>query len=279
MPYKVYAMDTYFYNTMGNYDFDARCEMLRELGYDGTYLTLWSQQAWDDLPKLAHVQSKHGLEVAGVYATLDITAGDQDGENQRILRLVESVEGCRHVELAIKASDVTLNRSDEEGDVDARVWLERLLEPAAKRGITIALYPHINQWLERLDDAARLCRKIHHPNLGAVFTGYHWYAVDGKNLWARLEEAGPYLRSANLCGSRKVIQGKDTVCSIETLDQGELDNFTALGLLKKTGYKGMVGFQGYGLGGDAYGNLKRSLTAFRDMEKRLEAHPHWGELR
>lgn len=31
-------------------------------------------------------------------------------------------------------------------------------------------------------------------------------------------------------------------------------------------------------GGDAYCKLSRSLKAFRDMERRLEAHPHWANL-
>jgi hypothetical protein len=30
---------------------------------------------------------------------------------------------------------------------------------------------------------------------------------------------------------------------------------------------------------NAYSKLRRSLEAFRDMERRLEAHPHWADLR
>src|SRR5690606_40496783 len=52
MAYRVYAMDTCFFTPHGNYDFDVRCEMLRELGYEGTYLTLWSEQAWADLERV-----------------------------------------------------------------------------------------------------------------------------------------------------------------------------------------------------------------------------------
>jgi hypothetical protein len=32
------------------------------------------------------------------------------------------------------------------------------------------------------------------------------------------------------------------------------------------------------MGGDVYGNLRRSVTAFRSMEQRLAAHPEWAVL-
>jgi hypothetical protein len=67
--------------------------------------------------------------------------------------------------------------------------------------------------------------------------------------------------------------------TIESLADGELDNFALLGSLQRVGYRGMVGVQGYGMGGDCYGNLQRSLTAYRDLTRRLAAHPEWAVLR
>jgi hypothetical protein len=55
--------------------------------------------------------------------------------------------------------------------------------------------------------------------------------------------------------------------------------YSLLGQLKKIGYNGMIGYQGWSEGGDAYSKLSRSLKAFRDMERRLEAHPHWADLK
>lgn len=40
MTYKFYAMDFAFYNSMGIYSFEARCEMLKEIGYDATHLSV-----------------------------------------------------------------------------------------------------------------------------------------------------------------------------------------------------------------------------------------------
>lgn len=279
MSYRFYAMDTSFYHSLGAYDFDARCEMLVDLGYDATYLSLWSEDAWRDVPRLASVRERHSLDVAAVYVTLDI-AGLEDHEgNRRILRLLETLEGCRTVEVTVKSGDPTLRTSDPAGDPAAIAWLGQLLTVAERRGVTLALYPHITHWLERIEDAVRLCQAIGHPLLKAVFSGFHWYAVDGADLPAKLAAAAPFLHRANLCGSR-LVPGEGTMpATIEPLDEGELDNFAVLGLLRDVGYQGPIGVQGYSVGGDAYAKLRRSLAALRDMDRRLEAHPGWARLR
>jgi hypothetical protein len=112
-----------------------------------------------------------------------------------------------------------------------------------------------------------------------VFTGYHWYAVDGTNLSSQVTAAAPYLVLANLCGSRRFNNGSGLPATIEPLDEGELDNFAVLGALKDQGYDGPVDIQGYSAGGDAYTKLKRSLVAFRGMDRRLQEHPAWARLR
>ncbi len=279
MNYSVFAMDTYFYNSLGAYEFDARCEMLKELGYDATYLTLWNEAAWQDLQQLPKVKSRHGLGVAAVYVTLDLAGDEKHAGNQRIVRLLETLEGCDHIEMSVKSSASSPQNSDPEGDQRMKRWLEKLLPIAQRRGITISLYPHINFWLDRIETSTRLCREIAHPSLKTAFCGFHWYAIDGHNAPSHLKNAAPFLRSVNLCGSRRNPAGNSMPATIEPLDEGELDNFALLGLLRQVGYQGMIGFQGFAIGGDAYPYLKRSLAAFREMESRLDAHPNWAKLR
>lgn len=276
MPYRLYPMDTYFYNSITRYPFEVRCEMAAELGFDATYLTCWADQAWADVQKLPAVKKTYGLDVAAVYAVADIAAGDTDPMNQKVLNLFNTIEGCGTIELAIKSTAAGVINSDTKGDEAASRFLERLLPTCEKRNLTILLYPHINFWLERIDDAIRLCRQFDHPNLGCIFTGFHWYAVDGKDLGTRLTDAGKHLKGVNLCGSRRDVDGLANKATIEPLDDGEMDNFAVLGQLCRLKYAGPIGFQGYATGGDPYAKLKRSLTAFRDMEARLAAHPSWA---
>lgn len=278
MTHRVYAMDTFFNNSMGVYSFEARAEMLKELEYDATYLSLWNEQAWHDLEKLGTVKEKYGVDVAAVYVVLDLSLGEGNPQVQRILTMLETIEGCRTVELAIQVTGRYISRSDMTGDDIAISFLEKALEICERRDINLLLYPHLTFWLERHEDAVRLCRRLDHPNLGIVFCGPHWYMAGGRDIVATLEEAGPYIKQVNLAGIREDSKGWAGVARTALLDEGDLDNFVLLGALKKIGFEGMIGFQGWQLGGDTYRKLNHSLQAFRDMERRVEKNPHWAEL-
>jgi len=47
------------------------------------------------------------------------------------------------------------------------------------------------------------------------------------------------------------------------LDRGSFDVRQLLKALNELGYTGPIGLQGYGIGGDVYENLKRSMEAWR----------------
>lgn len=64
----LFALDTWFYNSLGSYNLEAKCEMLAELGYDGINLTLWSDQSWADVARIPEIKERFGIEVTGVYA-------------------------------------------------------------------------------------------------------------------------------------------------------------------------------------------------------------------
>lgn len=130
-----------------------------------------------------------GWTVAGVYVVLDLSLGESHPRNQGILKLLETLEGCSTVELAIQSAGSHLRPSDPAGDDVVVKWLEKALKICEQRNINILLYSHLSFWVERHEDAVRLCRRLNHPNLGIVFCGFHWYAVDGTNLTGMLEEA------------------------------------------------------------------------------------------
>lgn len=277
MSYKTYAMDTYFHTSFGVYQFETQCEILAELGYDATYLSLWSEQAWRDLAKLNTVPSSHGLGMAGVYIVLDARDGVDGPAAKRILTMLETIEGCATVELAIQGGGRP-GPNDMQGLSDVLAFLKKALEVAERRGLDILLYPHLTFWLDTHENAAAICRHLGHPRLGVVFCGFHWYARGFRQIDQTLEEIKPFVRQVNLAGSRLSREGWAGVATIEPLDEGELDNFVVLGALKRMGYDGLIGFQGWDVGGDVYEKLSRTMTAFRSMEDRVERHPSWARL-
>ena len=274
----IYAMDTYFRSSICRYPFDVRCEITRELGCEGTCLSLLDDRAWEELPLLPEAASRHGLNVTSVYMTFPLAEDDTDPQANRLLEVARTVQGTDTIEVALKTAGDELTRSDPAGDDLAARWLEKLLKIAAPRGITVALYPHLFFWMERVDDALRLLERLAHPHLRLSFAGFHWYAADRKALPERIEAAAPYLHRVNLNGSRPAPAGSKTPASIEPLDSGEMDNFALLALLRRAGFTGPIGLQGFSIGGDVYAQLARSVNALRDMQRRLAESPHWTEL-
>jgi sugar phosphate isomerase/epimerase len=270
-------MDTGFFSSLGEYDFHARCAMTRELGFDATYLTLWSDVAWQNVARVADVEARFGIGVEALWLTMDLSLPSDHPNRSRIIRLLERLQGCSRVEISLVFRGGEFAASDEGGDGAATAALREALTAAARSGTQLLLYPHVGAWLERVQDAVRLCEVFSdRQRLGLTFPSYHWYTVVGSQLRATLEQAGPYLELVNICGARRLDDDRQAL--ILPLDDGELDNFALLGTLRQVGYRGPLGIQGHSVAGDAYANLRRSLTALRDIEARLDAHADWAVL-
>lgn len=262
-------MDTGFYSGLGSYSLDARCEILAELGYDATYLTLWSQTAWADLGTLGTSAARCGLQVAAVNATAVL--GDRAGQ-ARIVHMIRTLAATRTVEIAIRDDATT------DAEAEAMRFLEAALTAAQESDVRLLLYPHTYYWLHSVDDAVRLCEALGTPRLGLVFPAFHWYASGDDDLSGTLARAARHIGLVNVCGSRRQ-SGGYFPATIEPLDSGELDNFALLGALRAVGHTGTVGIQGYGIGGDAFEHFRRSIAALRSIQRRLDAHPDWARLR
>jgi sugar phosphate isomerase/epimerase len=257
----LHHMDFIFQTALGTYPLAAQCEMLAEQGYQGLTVSAWSKE----LQALPRVKAQWGLDVGAIYLIY------RQGLEAFATHIVESVEGCNSIELA-------LHSGDKVQDLDRRM-IERLLPIAERRGLQIALYPHARYGLQTTSEAVALCQEFDHPNLGIVFNGYHWYAMQEQALEQRLDALWPWLRQVNLAGCRMSPLGWGGLATIEPLDEGEMDNFVLLGALERRGFAGRYGVLAWeGMGGDVYGNLRRSRVAFRSMEQRLAAHPDWAVM-
>jgi sugar phosphate isomerase/epimerase len=127
----------------------------------------------------------------------------------------------------------------------------------------VALYPHTWMWVERVQDAVRLAKKVDRDNVGATFNLCHCLKVgDEKKIPALLEEALPKLFVVSINGADR--EG-DWNRLIQPLDAGNVDVAAVLRKLKQLGYAGPIGLQHYGIGGDVRVNLKRSLDGWRKV--------------
>lgn len=272
-----YGMDVGFFSHTGAYPLETRCAMLADLGYDATNLTLWSEPAWADLPNLWQVAERHGLSVASIYLTVDLSLPLEHPESRRALDAISSA-GETPTEITLHYSGAEHERSTPSGDAAAIAFLEQAAARAASAGGSLRLYPHFSFWMERVDDVLRLIAQLPDPILQMTFPSFHVYALEGTGFGAALDRARPVLAGVNTNGSRR-LSGQYFPVTIEPIGEGDFDNFAFLGRLRSFGYSGSLGVQAYGVAGDSYRHFARSLAALRDIEKRLDAHPEWAQLR
>ena len=153
-----------------------------------------------------------------------------------------------------------------EGDARAVEVIREISDMAAEAGLRVALYPHAGFWVEKVEDAIRVAKKVDRKNVGITFNLCHWLRTeDEKNMRSLIISAMPHLFVVSINGADS--GGKDWKQLIQTLDRGTFNIGRFLRTLKRAGYTGPIGFQGYGIGGDAYDNLKRTMNAWHKLNK------------
>ena len=238
-------------------------EMLKELGYEGIGCT-----AGPGVAEMLKEVDKNSLRLFAVYLGANIDA-DQPKYGPELKEAIEVLKG-RNAILWLFVLSKKHKPSSPEGDARAVQVIQEISDMAAEAGLRIALYPHHGFWVERVEDAVRVARKVDRKNVGVTFNLCHWLMVnDEKNMKSLLNSAMPYLSVVSINGANS--GGKDWKQLIQTLDRGTFDMFKFLKTLEDAGYTGPIGLQGYGIAGDAHQNLKRSMSKWRQLSKRLAA--------
>jgi sugar phosphate isomerase/epimerase len=236
--------------------------MLKELGYDGAG-HLWLDNVKERLDTL----DAAGLRLFQIYFRVDLAA-DKTPYDQRLKDVLPLLKG-REVQLALLMTGMP--PSDVKGDEKAVPIIREIADMARDSGTKIVLYPHSNDWLEKVGDAVRLAKKAERTNVGVMFNLCHWLKVDKEeNLKPVLESAMPYLWAVSINGTDKADAIRaGTGNWLQPLDKGDYNVFTVLKTLKDLGYKGPVGLQCYGIEGDARDHLVRSMNAWKRYVERL----------
>ncbi|HPC95032.1 MAG TPA: DUF1080 domain-containing protein [Sedimentisphaerales bacterium] len=241
----------------------AQAELLAELGYAGISIGL------DQCPSLTELLSeldRRSLRLFTVYAGVNIDPG-QEPYSPALAKAIETLDG-RNTILWLFMQSRQHAPSSTSGDERAVAILRELADRAARHKLRIALYPHHAFWLERIEDAVRLADKVDRPNVGVTFNLCHWLRVDpNKSAESLIQAAMPRLFAVSINGADA--GGQDWKTLIQTLDRGTFDMTAFLQTLAQAGYTGPIGLQAYGIGGDTYDNLKRSMQAWRQYSRVL----------
>ena len=255
-PNPFFAMDTATKDTT-HQTAKEQVRMVKELGYVGIGCT-----AGKELGEMAEELDKNGLRLFTVYLGVNIDP-DQQKYGPELKETIEVLKG-RNGMLWLFVLSKKHKPSSPAGDDRAVEILREVADMAAEADVRVALYPHTGFWVERVEDAVRVAKKVDRKNVGVTFNLCHWLMVDDeKNMNSLIKSAMPHLFVVTINGADS--GGKDWKQLIQTLDRGTFDMQGFLKTLGDSGYTGPIGFQGYGIGGDARDNLKRTMNAWLEL--------------
>jgi sugar phosphate isomerase/epimerase len=242
--------------------FQEQAAMLKELGYDGVG-HIWLDNVAERLKTLDDA----GLKLFQITMTVDV-APDKPAYDKRFPDVLALVKG-RHVQF-----DLLLNGmkpSDPSVDPHAVEILRQMSDLARDSGAQLLLYPHVGSWVERIEDSCRVAEKVDRANVGVMFNLCHWLRVDRQRDYAPLlKQALPRLWAVSINGADEFDEQSGWEHYIQPLDRGSFDVGRLLQTLKQLGYRGPIGLQCYGIGGDTREHLARSMTAWRQLSANLK---------
>ena len=240
-----------------------QARLLAELGYDGMAHT-WL----GGVPEALKAVDDNGLKLFQIYVRVSIDPKAAK-YNPRLEQVIKSLKGRGTIlGLLIQGRPP----STAEHDPRAVEIVREIADMAQQSGVRVALYPHTGDWLQRVEDAVRVAKKVDRKNVGAMFNLCHWLKVDDeKNMQPLLKRAAPRLFAVTINGADSGCKGAGWDRLLQNLDRGSFDMHKFLKTLSDLGYTGPIGLQCYGVKGDVRDNLKRSMARWRKISAQIAA--------
>lgn len=241
--------------------FTEQATMLKELGYDGVG-HIWLDNLADRIKTLDDA----GLRLFQITITVEVGPG-KPAYDARLKDILPLIKG-RHVQFDLLVNG--MKPSDPSVDPHAVEILREMSDLVKDSGAQLLLYPHVGSWIERIEDSCRVAEKVDRPNVGVMFNLCHWLRVDpSRDYKPLLKRAMPRLWAISLNGADERDDKPGWEHYIQPLGDGSFDMATFLKTLKELGYRGPIGLQCYGIGGDTREHLAKSMAAWRRLRANL----------
>lgn len=244
-------------------NFEQQAEMLKELGYPGVG-HIWLDKTEERIKTL----DAAGLKLFQITMVVEVAPDKTPYDASRFKEVCALIKG-RHVQFCLLLNGA--KPSDPTVDAHAVEILRAMSDQAKESGAQLLLYPHQGSWVERIEDSVRLGDKVDRPNVGVMFNLCHWLRVDkSRDYRPLLKQAMPRLWAVSINGADDLDENSGWDRYIQPLDKGSFDVGKLLKTLKELGYKGPIGLQCFGIGGDVREHLARSLAAWQKLSVNLK---------
>ena len=261
-------MDTAMVKKLGTLIERPDVETVAALGYRGVGPVAWDETMWRHLTaKLLPMLDEKGLKLYAVYSSVRVDRA-QFVVDPGIQQNLAALKG-RGTIIWLPVTSKEFKPSDPAGDEMAVGAIRQVADAAAQYGLSVSLYPHFGNLVERVADAVRIAEKTARKNVGVTFNLCHTLRTDGPDsIESILKLALPRLNLVTINGADR--DGKDWGRLIQPLDQGDFNIPAFLGELQRLGYRGPVGLQGYNVANQFHiepaENLRRSIAAWNKVQ-------------
>lgn len=244
--------------------FEQQAQMLKELGYPGVG-HIWLDKVEERLASL----DAAGLRLFQITVAVNVAPDQTPYDAARFKEVLAAIKG-RHVQFCLLLKGV---KPDDLSVEPRAVEILRGMSALAKdSGAQMLVYPHQKDWVERIEQAVRLADKVDRPNVGVMFNLCHWLRVDAsRDYRPLLHRAMPRLWAVSINGADERDDQPNWKRYIQPLDQGDFDIARFLRTLHDLGYRGPIGLQCFGIGGDAREHLARSMAAWQQLRRELSS--------
>jgi sugar phosphate isomerase/epimerase len=257
-----YAIDTAFQR--GGLTTEQQLDLVKELGFDGV---AWTETGPDAAAAVAASAARRGLKMHAIYCQARVTPDGRLSHGPQLEQLMAALKG-RGTIIWLHIAGQGPAFASLTGKEPLVPALRSLADVAAKNELRVAIYPHVGEWTARFGDATQVAKLVAHPQFGVTFNLCHCLAMgDEENIPRLLTEAKSVLTTVTINGADKGVKGGQWNRLIQTLDKGTYDPQIVLRTLRQIEFTGPIGFQGYGIAGDARSILAPTMAAWRKLAK------------
>ncbi len=254
----------------GGYDsVEEQAALLEKLGYDGV-----EKEAIEGFKEMQEAVEDKGLNIYTNYLKVDLDNLEQpyDPDIEAVFKMIEGKPTMVWLYVVSKQFEP----SSQENDLMAVPIFQEIADKAAKYGVKIMLYPHINCWIECAEDAIRVSEKVNRRNFGMTFNLCHFLAhsyrekIDPVKRFPDLaKESLPYLFAISFNGASAKPSDENHIWNsfIQPLGDGNYDTYLYLKTFLDLNFSGPIGLQTYGIKQPSDVHLKESMDTWKRYKK------------
>ena len=238
-----------------------QAKLIKELGYDG-FAGHASENYWERRKAL----DKVGLKMPEIYWGLKLTDEGKIMYNEEIKEIIKDSKD-RDLVVAL-----VITGENPEGDRLVAKEIRYLAEYSKPFGVKVAIYPHVNTYVETVAHSVKLAKMTDRENAGVIFNTCHLLKAEGEEGWQEKALAAlPYIYMVSINGA----DSGDTKNMkwdqlIQPLGEGSFNTYELVKFFKDNGYNGLFGLQCFNIKQDCRKALEKSIKSWQAFRERYE---------